>query len=443
MNSKITQSIAFLNEMMESIPKSVDKEFSSEVKKAFTVKKIKDIGKKCNVTLKGSDKDILDIFEKFLYAFVKAYVTSSGGQVGGGGNSPNQIVPYNPRRAVTNTLIHILSNIDLYISAGVVVYQGILVYMGAQQINIILSAPIAHTYNSQNQPMGTELVIHGEGGNQVAVIDLTNINIRPISIYDVLTDPRGTMADITTDITLQLEQARNNAMTRARTEITRQFDLRRQELADRYIRDMGLTGEDAAAFRRLAGIRNIMTGEQFGRMGEDALREGRYLFEDIQRGIQRSVENASRNVSRKVEETGVQTVRTFQDAFGMISEGSFYFISFGLSYIVYRCLRRRNRGRRNRGRRTRRNGALENTNNGPEFDYLNNNQSKYGGERKGGETKGGETKGEKKGETKGETKGGKRTRRKRKHKKIKKSRKKHRIRRKKSRKSRKSRRSKK
>lgn len=424
MNSKITQSFAFLNEMMESIPKSVDKEFSSEVKKAFTVKKIKDIGKKCNVTLKGSDKDILDIFEKFLYAFVKAYVTSSGGQVGGGGNSPNQIVPYNSRRAVTNTLTHILSNIDLYISAGVVVYQGILVYMGAQQINIILSAPIAHTYNSQNQPMGTELVIHGEGGNQVAVIDLTNINIRPISIYDVLTDPRGTMADITTDITLQLEQARNNAMTRARTEITRQFDLRRQELANRYIRDMGLTGEDAAAFRRLAGIRNIMTGEQFGRMGEDALREGRYLFEDIQRGIQRSVENASRNVSRKVEETGVQTVRTFQDAFGMISEGSFYFISFGLSYIVYRCLRRRNRGRRNRGRRTRRSGALENTNNGPEFDYLNNNE-KVGGE------------------TKGKTKGGKRTRRKRKHKKIKKSRKKHRIRRKKSRRSKKSKKSKK
>ena len=39
MNSTVTQSIAFLNEMMESIPKSVDKEFSSEVKKTFTVKK--------------------------------------------------------------------------------------------------------------------------------------------------------------------------------------------------------------------------------------------------------------------------------------------------------------------------------------------------------------------------------------------------------------------
>ena len=84
MNSKVSQSIAFLNTMMESIPNSVEKEFSAEVRKAYTAKKIKDIGKKLNVELKGKDKDILGIFEKFLYAFVKAYVSSSGGQVGGG-----------------------------------------------------------------------------------------------------------------------------------------------------------------------------------------------------------------------------------------------------------------------------------------------------------------------------------------------------------------------
>ena len=410
MNSKVSQSIAFLNTMMESIPNSVEKEFSAEVRKAYTAKKIKDIGKKLNVELKGKDKDILGIFEKFLYAFVKAYVSSSGGQVGGGGNSPNQIVPYASTRTVMNTLRQILTNWDLYASAGVVVYNGILVYMGVREINRILGTTLGHSYsgNGQNQPMGSELVIRDQGGNEVAVIDVSNINIRPISLYDVLTNPRGAMADIATDLTLQLEQARNNTMRRAREEITRQFDLRRQELANRYIRDMGLTGEEAAAFRRLAGIRNIMTGEQFGRMGEDALRAGRHLFEDVERGIQRAIENAARDVGRKGEKIGIDTIRRVQDAGSMAGEGAFYFISFGLAYIFYRCLRRRNRGRR-----TRRNRALENNNNGPEFEYLNNSQGKYGG--------------------------GKRTRRNRKHKKIKKSRKKRHIRRKKSRKSRKSR----
>ena len=411
MSSKIAQSMAFLNEMMESIPNSVDKEFSSEVKKAFTVKKIKDSGKKYNVILKGSDKEIVSIFEKFLYAFVKAYVTSSGGQVGGGGNSPNQIVPYNSRVAVRNTLRHILTNWDLYATGAVVVWNGILVYMGAQEIHRILSTPLAHTYNSQNQPMGTDLVIHGEGGNQVAVIDLTNIRIRPISLYDVLRDPRGALAEIQSDLTLQLTQARNNAMTAATEEIRRQFDLRSTELMDKWIKKMGLTEGEAARFRRVAGVRNILSGEQFGRMGEDAVIAGSDFFEDTQRDMRRAIENASVNIKRKVRNTGTETVRNIQDAFSMVSVGSIYFISIGLVYMVQRCLRRRSRGRR-----TYRTSALENQNNGPEFEYLNNNPGNYGG--------------------------GKRTRRKRKHKKNKKSRK-HRIRRKKSRKSRKSRRSKK
>ena len=406
MNSKVSQSISFLNKMMESIPNSVEKEFSAEVKKAYTAKKIKDIGKKLNVELKGKDKDILGIFEKFLYAFVKAYASSSGGQVGGGGNSPNQIVPYSPRRAVRSILADILRNPLFYAAAGTVVYQGILVYMGVNQINIMLSAPLAYSYsgnrNDQNQPMGSELVIRGEEGNQIAVIDVSNINIRPVTLYDVLINPRGAMADIATDLTLQLEQAKNNAVERARTRIAREFDARRQEFFARCTHDLGLTEDQEAAFRRLASLRNIMTGEQFGRAAEEAVRQFRWGIEDLETEMQRAGQNAFRAISRDVEKKTVSEIRNLQDAFGMVGEGILYFGAFFGAWMIRRCLRRGNRGKRDTP-----NGALENTNNGPEFEYLNNNNGNQGG--------------------------GKRTLRKRKHKKNKKSRKKYRGRKKTSR----------
>lgn len=410
MNSKVSQSIAFLNKMMESIPNSVEKEFSAKVRKAYTAKKIKDIGKKLNVELKGKDKDILGIFEKFLYAFVKAYVSSSGGQVGGGGNSPNQIVPYSPRRAVMSILADILRNPLFYAAAGTVVYQGILVYMGVNQINIMLSAPLAYSYsrnrNHQNQPMGSELVIRDEGGNQIAVIDVSDINISPVSLYDVLINPRGAMAEIATDLTLQLEQAKNNAVAVARTRIAREFEARRQEVYARCTRDLGLTADQEAAFRRLASIRNIMTGEQFGRAAEEAVRQFRWGIQDLDTEMQRAGQNAIRTITRDVETKATYYIHDLQDAFGMVGEGILYFGAFFGAWALRRCLRRRNRGRRNRGKRDTLNGALEN-NNGPEFEILKNNNGNQGG--------------------------GKRTLRKRKHKKNKKSRKKYRGRKKTSR----------
>ena len=102
--------------------------------------------------------------------------------------------------------------------------------------------------NSQNQPMGSALVVHDEGGNQVAVIDLTELELPPVTLYDVFFNTREAMRDIATDITLQLEQAKQNAIATAKNEITTQFNERRQNYIDKLITDMGLDRRTIISF---------------------------------------------------------------------------------------------------------------------------------------------------------------------------------------------------
>jgi hypothetical protein len=358
--------MAFLGIMMKSIPVSVDSEFS-KIFKGFKAKTFKDIAQKSGATLKGSDKIILDKFEKLVFAFVEAYRKTGSGQVGGGGNSPNQMVRYNPREARINILRHIRANPGLYIAAATVAYNGLLVYIGYNQINIILNEPLAfRSNNSQNQPMGSALVVHDEGGNQVAVIDLTELELPPVTLYDVFFNTREAMRDIATDITLQLEQAKQNAIATAKNEITTQFNERRQNYIDKLITDMGLNRKQSSAFRRLAAARNLVNGEQFGRAGEDAVRDFRRFGEDMERNLERLVQNVVRDVGRSIEDQSVIMIRTVQDAAGMAGEGTFYFFTIASSYLVYRCFRGRCSRRRNR-----RNG-IQNRG-GPQFDVLNNN----------------------------------------------------------------------
>ena len=370
MNSRGIHSMAFLGIMMKSIPVSVAPEFSKIFLKGFRAKTFKDIAQKSGATLKGSDKIILDKFEKLVFAFIEAYRKTGSGQVGGGGNSPNQMVRYNPREARLSILRSITENPGLYIAVATVAYNGLLVYFGYNQINIILNEPLAFRSNSQNQPMGSALVVHDEGGNQVAVIDLTELELPPVTLYDVFFNTREAMQDIATDITLQLEQAKQNAIATAKNEITTQFNERRQNYIDKLITDMGLDREQASAFRRLAAARNLVNGEQFGRAGEDAVRGFRRFGEDIERLSERVIQDVVRDVGRSIEDQSVTMIRTVQDASPMMGEGTFYFFTIAGSYLVYRCFR----GRCSSRHRNRRRNGIQNRG-GPQFDVLNNNAS--------------------------------------------------------------------
>lgn len=370
MNSRGIHSMAFLGIMMKSIPVSVDSGFSEEFKKLFKAKTFKDIAKKSGATLKGSDKIILDKFEKLVFAFVEAYRQTGSGQVGGGANSPNKIVIYNPREARRQIIRSIIENPGLYIAVATVAYNGLLVYIGYNQINIILNEPLAfRSNNSQNQPMSSALVVHNEGGNQVAVIDLTELELPPITLYDFFLNPREAIQGIATDITLQFEEVKQLAIAAAKNEITAQIKERKQNYLDNLIRDMGLEGEQVSAFRQFAAARNLVNGEQFARGAEDAVRDLRRFGEDMERLTERLVQNVVRDVGRSVEDQSVIMIRTVQDASSMIGEGTFYFFTIASTYLIYRCFG----GRCNRNR-NRRIPGIQNRG-GPEFDVLNNNVS--------------------------------------------------------------------
>ena len=368
MNSRGIHSMAFIGIMMKSIPVSVDSEFS-KIFEGFKAKTFKDIAQKSGATLKGSDKIILDKFEKLVFAFVEAYRQTGSGQVGGGGNSPNEITRYNPREARMQIFTIIRNNPDFIIVAVTVAYNGLLVYIGYNQMNIILNEPLAfRSNNSQNQPMSSALVVHNEGGNQVAVIDLTELELQPISLYDIFSNPKEAMQGIATDITLQLEEVKQLAIAAAKNEITTQIKERKQNYIDKLITDMGLDREQASAFRRFAAARNLVNGEQFARGAEDAVRNLRRFGEDMERLTERLVQNVVRDVGRSVEDQSVTMIRTVQDAGSMALDGTLYFFGGGIIYLFYRCFR----GRCNRNRNGRRNGIQ---NRGPEFELLNNNLS--------------------------------------------------------------------
>ena len=93
--------------------------------------------------------------------------------------------------------------------------------------------------------------------------------------------PRETLDNIGRDVAVQMDMLREDVERNIRERIRGEYEDRRLIFIDEFIEQNGLTGDDASTFRRLAFIRNSMTGESGGRALESLLRQMRRGTRDL------------------------------------------------------------------------------------------------------------------------------------------------------------------
>ena len=348
------KSLIFLTTMMKSIPTQVDSDFMREFKRGFKTKSIRDIAARGGIKIKGQENKILEKSAQIAQAFIESHRVYSSKQKGGGGNSPNEIVEYNPREARLSILRHILRNPALYGSLVVATYNGMLIYLGMSEINRRLNSPIGTKVRNNgrqntNVP-NNALVIYGDNNNEIATIDFNRLNFEPIRLLDLMVRPRETLDNIGRDVAVQMDMLREDVERNIRERIHGEYEQRRLIFIDEFIEQNGLTGDDASTFRRLAFIRNSMTGESGGRALESLLRQMRRGTRDLYITMEREIEDYTTIAGDEMEDMAIKWTHSIQDSSSMILEGGFYFLSAAVFFFAARCLRRgRNRERKSSG----------------------------------------------------------------------------------------------
>ncbi len=348
------KSLTFLTTMMKSIPTQVDSDFMREFKRGFKTKSIRDIAVRGGIKIKGQENKILEKSAQMAQAFIESHRIYSSKQKGGGGNSPNEIVEYNPREARLSILRHILRNPASYGSLVVATYNGMLIYLGMSELNRRLSSPIGTKVRNngrQNTNMpNNALVIYGDNNEEIVTIDFDRLNLEPIPLLDMIIHPRETLENIGRDVAVQMDMLREDVEKDIQKKVRGEYEDRRLIFINEFIEQNGLTGDDASTFRRLAFIRNSMTGESGGRAFESLLRQMRRGTRDLYITMERDIADATRVATDRLEDVAVNWTHSIQDSSSMLLDGGFYFLSAAVFFFAARCLRRRRRRRRNRER---------------------------------------------------------------------------------------------